>query len=398
MSAVEALPFRGGRVPILFGSLLGAGGGGLLVIGFVVDPRQALFSYLIAYAYLFAITVGAIGFVIAMHAAGAVWPTVVRRLAETMMSLVPLLAFLALPVLAGAGYLYPWMHIEAIERPEVREVLEHRHSYMNLGFFIGRAALYFALLLAISIPLCVWSKRLDRPGPERALGALKARMRVLSAAALPVVAVFGTMAAWDWLLSLSPTWTSTMFGLGYLAGGFVAALGVLSLATVIARRAGYLPDVGESHLYALGRMMFAFLVFWAYTAYFQFMLSWIANKPKEAEWFWQRMVGGYGAEGIFLIFGVFGAPFLVMLSYWVKRQAWGIGAVGAWIAISQYFPVHWVVAAARGRSQPWSWMDLAAVLFVGGFGVAFAVWRQRGQPLVPVHDPSLPRAAEYSSR
>ncbi|HEY8923641.1 MAG TPA: hypothetical protein VIU64_04620, partial [Polyangia bacterium] len=274
----------------------------------------------------------------------------------------------------------------------------HKALYLNLTFVIVRAIGYFAFLMAVTIPLRRWSLRMDRPGPPEELLALKQRMRVVSALALPGVGVFGTMASWDWLMALSPTWYSTMFGLNYLSGGFVAALAGIALCTTRARRAGYLPRIGDSHFYALGRMMFAFLIFWAYTSYFQYLLSWIANRPLEAEWFWVRTRGAYGGVGLFIVFGVFGLPFLVLLSYWIKRRAWGITAVAAWIAASQYLAVHWIVAAARNRPTPFSWMDLAALAFVGGLAFAFAVWRQRGRLLAPVHDPAFSRALEYVSR
>jgi len=242
-----------------------------------------------------------------------------------------------------------------------------------------------------------WSLRMDRPGaPEELLG-IKSRMRILSSLALPGLAVFGTMASWDWLMSLSPDWYSTMFGLYYLAGGFMAALAVISLLAVLARRAGYLPEINGSHFYALGRLMFAFLVFWAYTSYWQYTLSWIANRPVEAAWFWKRTHGAYAGVGLFIVFGHFAFPFFVLLSYWVKRRAWGITAMALWIVGAHYFDVHWIIAAARDRPNPFSWMDAAAVLAVGGFAVAAGLWRQRGVSVVPVYDPTFVRALEYES-
>lgn len=394
----EARPFEGSRLLLAGGLLAGVAGGALLAIGFATDPQQAAFSYLVAFAYLFAVVIGAIAFVTANHAAGAVWPTAVRRLAEAMMALTPLLIVLAVPVFVEAGRLYPWMHPEQLADGEARRLVLHKHPYMNLPFVVIRAAAYFVYLLAVTVPLRRWSLRMDRPGTSDELLALQRRMRRLGGGALPGLGIFATMASWDWLMSLSPTWYSTMFGLNYLSGGFVAALALISLCATRACRAGYLPRLRDAHWYALGRMMFAFLVFWAYTAYFQHMLSWIANKPIEADWFWNRTHGAYGREGLLIIFATFGLPFLVLLSYWIKRRAWGITAIAWWITVTQYIAVHWLVTAARGRANPFSWMDAAALACVGGFAVAFAAWRQRGRPVAAVHDPSFLRALEYASR
>jgi hypothetical protein len=397
-SSAAARPFEGGGAVILLALLAGAIGATLFVIGLLRDGRQALISYLIAYAYLVTIVLGALAFVLSMHAAGAVWPTAVRRFAEGMTAVLPLGLVLAAPLFIGAGLIYPWVHPERIASSEAREVVLHKHAYLNLPFTAVRAAAYFAFFIGVARTLTRWSLRMDRPEAPATLAALKRRMRVLGSVALPGLGVFGTMASWDWLMSLSPSWYSTIFGLYYLSGGFVAALAAISLCAVLARRAGYLPELGPSHFYALGRMMLAFLVFWAYTAYFQYMLSWEANRPTEAAWFVARTVGGYGRVGLFLIFGAFGLPFLILLSYPVKRRAWGIGAVAVWILGSQYFAVHWIVAAARGTANAFAWTDLSAMLGVGGFALAFGVWRQRGRLLAPVHDPAFVRALEYTSK
>jgi hypothetical protein len=389
-------PFGGGGRAFAGALLAGLLGTVLLIIGLISDPQQVFFSYLVAYAYLFTLVLGAAAFVMSMHAASAVWSTAVRRLAEAVMALLPLLLILVIPIFAGAGWLYPWMHPERIARAEVRDLVLHKRPYMNLPFVIVRAGIYFAFFLAVGLCLRRWSLRMDRPGEERELLRVKGRMRVLSSVALPFLAVLGTMASWDWLMSLSPNWYSTMFGLYYLAGGFVTALALISLLAVRAQRAGYL-ELNDSHLYALGRLMLAFLVFWAYTAYWQYALSWIANKPIEAEWFWKRSRGGYGAVGLFIVFGHFGLPFLVLLSYSIKRRAWGITALALWIAASHYFDVHWIVAAARERPNPFSWLDAAAVLALGGWSLAFALWRQRGVLVAPIHDPTFARALEYRS-
>jgi hypothetical protein len=380
------------------GLVAGVVGAVLLAAGAVADPKQALFSYLIAYAYLFTLVLGAGAFVMSMHAASAIWSTAVRRLAEAVMAILPLAVVLVVPIFVGAGVLYPWMHPERVAREETRQLLLHKQAYLNLPFVVGRAAAYFLFFVAVAALLRRWSVRMDRPGARAELLRIKTRMRVLSSVALPGLALFGTMASWDWLMSLSPDWYSTMFGLYYLAGGFVAAVAVISLLAVLARRAGYLPEVNDSHFYALGRLMFAFLIFWAYTSYWQYTLSWIANRPIEAEWFIKRTRGAYGRVGLFIIFGHFALPFFVLLSYWIKRRAWGITAIALWIAAAHYFDVHWIIAAARDRPNPFSWMDAAGVLAVGGFSLAWAVWRQRGVSVAPVYDPTFAPALEYESR
>jgi hypothetical protein len=392
------VPFVGGRRAIVLGLALGVIGTVLLIIGGIGDPVQALSSYLVAYAYLFTLTVGAVAFVTSMHAANAVWVTVVRRCGEAVMALLPLVAVLVVPIFVGAGHLYPWRHPDSIADGELRKAVLHLRPYLNLPLVVARAVLCFGFFLAVAVPLRRWSLRMDTEAPAAELLALRVRMRRVGGGALPGLGVLGTLVAWDWLMSLTPPYASTMFGLYFLSSGFVTALAIISLCAVLARRGGYLPGLRESHFYALGRLMFAFTIFWAYTAYFQYFLTWIANRPPEAAWFLRRTTGGYAKVALFIVFGTFGLPFVVLASYWFKRRAWGISASAIWIAVSHYFDVHWIVAAARGRANPFSWMDAAAAAAVLGFSLAFGVWRQQGRLLAPIHDPTFVRALEYDSQ
>src|SRR5262249_53071664 len=116
--------------------------------------------------------------------------------------------------------------------------------------------------------------------------------------------------------ALSPDWYSTMFGVYYFAGGFLAALALLVLILREVQLGGWLNELGQSHAYALGRLLLSFVIFWAYIAYFQYFLIWIANKPLEARWYVERS----RAIGWFLFFGHFVLPFFALLPYWPKQS------------------------------------------------------------------------------
>src|SRR6185437_522874 len=145
-----ARPFEGGRRVLLGGLLAGLVGTALLVFGLFVDAKQVFFSYLVAYAYLFTLVLGAGAFIMSMHAASAIWSTAVRRLAEAVLAILPLVALLVAPIFLGADLLYPWMHPEGIAREEVRQVVLHKRSYLNLPFVIVRALAYFAFFLLVA--------------------------------------------------------------------------------------------------------------------------------------------------------------------------------------------------------------------------------------------------------
>jgi hypothetical protein len=393
MTFADVEPFRGGRRPLLGGlgaALLGAL---LLALGLVLAPRQTLFSYLAAYAWAHSIVLGMLALLMTCHAMGATWPVALRRLQEAVVGAMPLISLLFLPVLLGMSQLYPWRHPEAVADPVARELLEHKLGWLNWGGFTGRAVAYQVLWLATARALRRWSFEMDHPSaPDRTRA-----MKILSSIFLPAVGLALTFAAFDWLMSLSPDWYSTMFGLYYSIGGFLAAIALWTILTAAVQRTGRLAGVGRSHYYALGRLLLAFVVTWAYLAFFQFFLIWIANKPLEARWYVDRSRGGWAVVSGLLFFGHFAAPFVLLLSYRLKQRLAPLTVLSAWILVMHYVDVHWMVAPARGGGPIYHWLDLGALLFVAGLALAFAVWRQRGRPLVPTGDPALDRAFAYES-
>lgn len=392
--AISGQPYRGGRRFLLSAASVAVVAGALQTLGFVIDPKQAAFSYLIGYTFAFSVVMGAMAFILATHTMGATWPTAIRRLPESIMATLPIMALLFIPVLLAADWLYPWVHPERVTNHEAQELLRHKLGYLNLPFATVRMATFFAFWIALGQVLRRWSIALDRPSPS---ASLPDKLRKLSSGGFFFFGLFATLAAWDWLMSLSPDWFSTMFGLYFLAGGFLGAIALTILLAAGARRAGHLPGIGPSHDYALGRLLFAFLIFWAYTGYFQYMITWIADRPIEVEWFIKRTVGAYAWVAYFLVVGHFLAPFLVLLSYWFKRRSFGLSLVAGWIVVSHYFDVHWIIAAARDRSEPFSWQDPIALLFVVSVASLFGVWRQRGVALAPFFDPKFKSALEYES-
>jgi hypothetical protein len=334
-------------------------------------------------------------FVMACNAMGATWPVAVRRLAEATLATLPLLALLFLPIaLFGLDSLYPWTQPERVTHPEARHLLEHKLGYFRLPFFFGRAVVYFGVWTFAGFVLRRWSLRGDetRHDPRAARA-----QRVWSAVLLPAVGLTLTFAAFDWLMSLSPDWFSTMYGVYFFAGGFLGALALLTVLVAAARRAGYLARVGRAHGYALGRLLFAFVVFWAYIAYFQYFLVWIADRPVEARWFLERVHGPHRPASVFLAVGHFVLPFFYLLPYGTKQRASLLVPAAVWLLAAHYVDVHWLVAPARHDGLALHWLDAAALVAVSGWAVAFAVWRQRGHLLAPVHDPAYERALEYES-
>jgi hypothetical protein len=359
-------------------------------VGFALDPTQAAFSYLTAWAFALSIAVGALVFLMMGHAIDARWTVVFQRFTEVIAGSLPALAVLFVPIALAARWLYPWISPAATLGAEAVRKLAHSAPYLNLAFWAIRAAGFLALWIALAELLARWGSR-----REPAL----ARARALSAVGLPAVGLTVTFAAFDWLMSLTPLWYSTIFGLLFWSGGFVAAL---ALVAVIARGArGSAPRVAAvirgSHTGALGRLMFAFLIFWAYMEFAQGLIIWIANKPDEVPWYIARGAGAWGGVFALLIIAHFGLPFFALLSKPLKRRPTLLAIAGGWLVVMHYVDLYWMVMPVLHRSLAVHWLDLAAPCAVLGLATAAAAARSRSATALALADdhPRLAAAAAY---
>jgi hypothetical protein len=366
-----------------------------LGLGALVAPARFFSAYLTAYAYVVTTALGALVFLMICHAMRAGWPTLLRRLIEAMVATLPVLAVLFVPLLFGLRRLYPWLRLETIADERARELVARKLSYLSVPGFVGRTVFYFFTWILVGALLVRWSERSDAAPAFPARG----RMYVLSGALLPVIALSVSFAACDWLMSLTPTWYSTMFPIYVFAGGFLAALALLTVLTAAADVAGLIPGIRPSHYYALGRLLLAFVIFWAYVGFFQLMLIWMTNKPEEITYYLDRVRGGWKAMTVVLAVTHFVLPFLVLLNYDLKQRRGPLAAVAAWLLAAHYLDAYWLVMPGAESGGPGLvWLDLGALLAVAGVAVAAGVLRLRGRLLVPIHDPLLARARSYDSR
>ncbi|HET8732796.1 MAG TPA: hypothetical protein VFM45_03375 [Anaeromyxobacteraceae bacterium] len=401
---MNAAPFTGGRTLMIRASLVGAAGLAATAAGGALDARRALYAYLAAFVYWSGIAAAAMVFLMANEAAGSRWYVVVRRLLESLTTVFPLLAVLFLPIALGAAHIFPWVNPAGAghapiqpwahgEGPLAVHLWEHRHPWMNLPFFLFRAALYFAIWIAVAALMRRWSLAQDAGGGA----GLTVKMRRLGAGGLPFVALAITFAAFDWQMSLSAFLFSTIFGVYWFSGSLVAAIAVLILVAAAASREEPLKGaINPNHVHSLGKYLFAFTAFWAYIAFSQYLLVWIANLPEEVPWYLVRTDSGWKGVGIFLALFQFVLPFVILMPRERKRRFKPLVVMSIWILAVHYVDVYWVVMPSLSPAGPRpSWMDLAAFAGVGGACVAWVVSRLRGHALVPKGDPYLADSLHY---
>ncbi len=387
------VPFRGRRRLMLGGLIAGVAGLLLTLILGIFDVRRAAFAYLVSYLYWLGIAVAALAFLMTLHVSHARWSVVPRRALEAMsMTLLPL-AVLFLPVALTMKSVFVWVAPSPSLGPEALEKLHWRTWYLNIPFFLARAVLYLGSWAVVAWLLYRSSLRQDqKPDLE-----LVRQQRRLSGGALPWVGLALTFAAYDWIMSLSVELHSEILGLYYFAGSITAALALLILLSAWSRADDSFGRLLKAeHFHSMGKLLFAFVAFWAWMAYSQFMLIWIAHLPDAIPFFVPRFRPAWGWLGALLIAGQFGLPFFLLLSRDLKRRPWRLASVGIWLLVAHFLDIYWlVIPTAEPEQFKPSFADLTALVGIGGLLVSYALWLLRGRHLVPVGDPYLAQSVRY---
>jgi hypothetical protein len=376
---------------------------GLGLAGLLLGSRHQLprvaFAHLTAFAFATSIAAGALLLLMLGYTINAGWMSAIRRIQSTLaLAIVPLVAML-IPLLALARQLYVWTRHDAPRSHELEHVLAHNRSYLDLDFFTARALLYFLVWMIPAWLLRRWSiRRAELPSTADPMAALS-RERALSSAMLLPATLAMTFAAFDWLMSLEPTWFSAAYGLYYLTGGSLAATSVITIVAHFGARSELLRHVlTPHHFHALGRVLFSLVILWAYVGYFQVFLVFIADKPREVTFYLVRTHGTWNLFGPALAIGHFAIPVLLLVVRAWKFHSGFLAAVSAWLVVMHYADLYYLtmpVLTPHGVAP--HWLDLAALMMVAGVCLAFCALMQRGIPLLDVRDPLLPQGLHYRS-
>lgn len=357
----------------------------LCVIAALTDPKRLAFSYLTGFAFTATLAAGALFFVLLQHLTKAGWSVAARRPMEWIAGSMPILLVLFIPVvvMASRSYAAWWAGPEVLHD----ELLAKKQVWLSSGFFIVRGFVYIAIWSALGWTFSRQSERQDTSGDP----AITSYLQKLSAPMMLVFAVTISFAGFDWLMSLQPKWYSTIFGVYVFAGGFVGAMAVLALITIRLQRAGLYKRVSTvEHRHDIGKLMFAFVVFWAYIAFSQFMLIYYANLPEETIFFRNRWFSSWSNVSLLLVFGHFAFPFLFLMSRHVKRHPVGFTVGAIVILFSHYVDMYWLVMPILDTEgvHP-SWIDVAGLLAPVGIMATVVALRAKATYLYPVKDPRL---------
>ena len=356
-----------------------------LILAFV-RPQEFYRAYLLGFMCWLGVALGSMAILMIRHLTGGGWGMVIRRILGAAMRTLPLLALLFIPVILGMHKLYIWAQpLDQVSDKRLREHLEDiTKTYLTTNGFILRAIFYFAIWNLLSFLLSKWSKQTDRAGAPDNTERFKA-------VAGPGLILYGftiSFAAIDWVMSLDPSWISTIFGLVILIGEVLSAM---CFAVVVERilfnykpmSEMLKPDFVHDH----GKWMLTFIMVWAYFNYSQWLIIWAGNLPSEITYYMRRLNGGWGYVGLFIVIFHFAIPFGILLSRPFKRNIYKLVWLAVWLMLMRYLDLFWIIEPNFSKTFTATVADVVVPVAIGGFWL-FYFFRNLGSlPLLPAYDP-----------
>ncbi len=364
-----------------------------LIGAFTLNLRHALGAFEVGLFTALAIAIGSLFWVLVFHSLNASWPITLRRQFENIAStvwvpVVMMIIVVGIEVSQG-GVLLAWIG----QGEEYNYLLKIKEPYLNTTFFLIRMAIYAVVWIGLAQALRAWSRASDETG-DRTFGR---KARFLSGAGIPLFALTTAFASFDFLMSLDYRFFSTMWGVYYFATCGLASVCAIAVLATLLRKANKLEGlVTDEHFHDLGKLVFAFVVFWAYITFSQYFLIWYSNIPEETAWYTHRQEHGWQWLFNTMIIGHFALPFLLLIWRKVKRTPILLCGMSIYLIIMVALDMAWIIrpmvylnieSADPGLAG--LWLDIAGFVGVMGIFGGFVALKVAKGPLLPIKDPML---------
>lgn len=369
--------------------IVGGAGIAISAIGLAMNPANFFRSYLLAFVFWIAFPLGSLAMLMLHHLTGGNWGFIIRRLLEAATRTLWLLIALYIPLLLGMSKLYIWAQPGGGSNPDVAP----KHFYLNVPFFLVRSVIYFAVWYLLITLFNRWSLEQDRTGDQ----SFTQKLAGMAGPGIVLYAMTISFAAVDWIMSLEPSWYSTIYGMVIMVAQVLVAL---SFVVLLARK---LSDDGPIATIStpvrfndLGNLMLTFVMLWAYLSFSQFLIIWSGNLPDEISWYMSRGKGSWAALALVLILFHFALPFCMLLSRAVKRHG-AINFVAGLLMVLTFLDFYWLIIPAftpSGISVRWT--DFTLLIGMGGIWLWLFFGELAKRALVPAHDPGYIEALEHA--
>jgi hypothetical protein len=369
--------------------------------------EHALRAWLLGLMITFGFAVGGLALLMVQYCSGGKWGLLLRRPLEAMSRTLWLVLLYWFVLAMGIGKLYMWANRGLIDRglqlgqisASQLEAIEHAINFkrpmLNPTMFAAVSGMCFAIWLFYAWRLTKLAARRDADSPANTPYWIK-KFENISGPGIIVYALTMTAAAIYWVMSLDPTWYSSIYGLLFLVGQGYSVL-ALSIITAISLSKGepFKTILRPTEQHDLGKLTFAFVMLNIYLAFGQFLIIWSGNLPEEINWYLDRIRGNWGIIITLDFLFHWVIPFAMLLSRDIKRNKKRLVRVCQWMIFARIFDMFWLIEpnfkdAARNLHFSWGILEYIAVP-----GAMISLWvyvycrNLQSRPLVQVNDPHL---------
>jgi len=323
-------------------------------------------SYLFAFMFWFAVTLGSTAWLMGHHISGGGWGFLLRRPLEAATRMWPLVLALWVPIavamflsmLNGHTGLYEWADASIRNNDHV---LTAKSGYLNPLGWLVRAFLYFCSWFALSFYLNKWSREEDLTSDPH----VRHKLSLLSSAGLVVYALTVTFASIDWVMSIEPRWYSSLWGLIFVVGqGHATLCLMIVLVRYLAADTVLLQKVETRYFRDVGNLMLTMTLLWAYTNYSQFMIQYSGNITDETSWQLHRTQFGWQFFGFGNIILHFALPFLFLLMSLTKVNVRNLAKLALFLIVARHIDLYFYVIPTY-RNSPLQAFPFAILADIG---------------------------------
>jgi Ni/Fe-hydrogenase subunit HybB-like protein len=236
----------------------------------------------------------ALFFLSASITAWAGWYTVFKRVWEAMSQF--LIVGFGLMLILGLGVYFGWHHLYHWADPTLLDPESTNFDKISVGksgFLNANMYVIFGGIIVLGWYFFANRMRAISLDEDNNGGDAKfshhRRLRTYAAIFLPIAGFTSAAMVWLWIMSVDSHWYSTLFAWYAGASWFVSMMAVTIMVISYMKGKGYFENVTSEHLHDLGKLLFAFSIFWTYLWFSQYMLIWYGNVGEETIYFKQRI-------------------------------------------------------------------------------------------------------------
>jgi hypothetical protein len=364
----------------------------LAIFGAVRSPELFYRSYLMSFMLVLGVTLGSLGLVMLQHLTSGHWGVIIRRPLESASRTLPLVVVFFLPIaFVGMKYLYgAWLDPAKVKQDPLSEF---QRGYLTQSGYLTRAVIYFAIWLVLMFMFDRWSKQQDINREDR---ALRRRLKMLAGPGIILYVFAMSFAAIDWVMSISPHWASTIYGFLYVAGQLISSMSLMiAVVVLLSRSEPFSGILQKRHLHDLAKLLFAFIMLWAYFDFSQLLIIWSGNLPEEISFYRTRLYGEWGVVAVIVLVFHFFVPFFLLLSQDVKRNTKLLPKICVWLIFMRLVDLFWMTRPEFTSQAIPNWLDIVLPLALGGLWLGYFAFNLKQMPLLPLGEPKLEEAIEH---